>query len=142
MTTTMTTTTTPTNMMNQKKIIEETLEYIKEAINDLENDLSSLNRSDFETEENFNKELKFVNLKISIDETLKRSLEKYFEQNQHKLVLNLDFDVRMFVDKLLDEIDINLDLLIGKIDLKKSEQQHKKYLSGLLSAYLIICAYT
>jgi hypothetical protein len=142
MTTTMTTTTTPTNMMNQKKIIEETLEYIKEAINDLENDLSSLNRSDFETEENFNKELKFVNLKISIDETLKRSLEKYFEQNQRKLVLNLDFDVRMFVDKLLDEIDINLDLLIGKIDLKKSEQQHKKYLSGLLSAYLIICAYT
>jgi len=142
MTTTMTTTPTPTNMMNQKKIIEETLEYIKEAINDLENDLSSLNRSDFETEENFNKELKFVNLKISIDETLKRSLEKYFEQNQRKLVLNLDFDVRMFVDKLLDEIDINLDLLIGKIDLKKSEQQHKKYLSGLLSAYLIICAYT
>jgi hypothetical protein len=138
----MTTTPTPTNMMNQKKIIEETLEYIKEAINDLENDLSSLNRSDFETEENFNKELKFVNLKISIDETLKRSLEKYFEQNQRKLVLNLDFDVRMFVDKLLDEIDINLDLLIGKIDLKKSEQQHKKYLSGLLSAYLIICAYT
>jgi hypothetical protein len=129
-------------MMNQKKIIEETLEYIKESINDLENDLSSLNRSDFETEENFNKELKFVNLKISIDETLKRSLEKYFKQNQHKLVLNLDFDVRMFVDKLLDEIDINLDLLIGKIDLKKSEQQNKKYLSGLLSAYLIICAYT
>jgi hypothetical protein len=138
----MTTTQTPTNMMNQKKIIEETLEYINEAINELENDLSSLNRSDFETEENFNKELKFVNLKISIDETLKRSLEKYFEQNQSKLVLNLDFDVRMFVDKLLDEIDINLDLLIDKIDPKKSEQQHKKYLSGLLSAYLIVCAYT
>jgi hypothetical protein len=128
--------------MNQKKIIEETLEYIKEDMNDLENNLSSLNRSDFETEENFNKELKFVNLKISIDETLKRSLEKYLEQHQDELVLNLDFDVRMFVDKLLDEIDINLDLLTGKIDLKKSEQQQKKYLLRLLGQYLIVCAYT
>ena len=135
-------TTTPINTMNQKKIIEETLEYIKEDINDLENNLSSLNRSDFETEENFNKELKFVNLKISIDETLKRSLEKYLEQHQDELVLNLDFDVRMFVDKLLDEIDINLDLLTGKIDLKKSEQQQKKYLLRLLGQYLIVCAYT
>jgi hypothetical protein len=81
--------------MNQKQIIEKTLIFIKDEIEELENKLSV-----FETNTQFDKEKKSIILKICINKTIMSSLKKYFQQHEQELLLNLNFDVSMFSNKI------------------------------------------
>jgi hypothetical protein len=117
--------------MNQKQIIEKTLIFIKDEIEELENKLSV-----FETNTQFDKEKKSIILKICINKTIMSSLKKYFQQHEQELLLNLNFDVSMFSNKLLDEVDFNLDLIADKINMRQSEQHYKNSLRNLLGVFL------
>ena len=126
----------------QKKIIEETLKCISNiSENDSSKNTKRIIKDTFEWffMNNISDGITKDNLFKSINNTLIRSLEKY----QQKFIVNQDFNVEspletehMFIDKLLIEIDINFDLLIGL-----DEHQHKNKLCVILYAYLIICVY-
>jgi len=125
-----------------KKIIEETLK----CISNISKDDSSKNnkriiKDTFEWffMNNISDAITKDNLFKSINNTFIHSLKKY----QQKFIVNLDLNVEspketvhMFIDKLLIEIDINFDLLIGL-----NKHRHKNKLCVILYAYLIICVY-
>lgn len=144
----------------QKKIIEETLKCISNISSDdsLEDDSSKYTKRIIKDTfewffmNNISDDITKNNLFKSINNTFIRSLEKYQQEfivNQdvdeqssetvqlgHKLTLQSSETVHLFIDKLLIEIDINFDLLIGL-----NEYQHKNKLCVILYAYLIIQVY-
>ena len=135
----------------QKKIIEETLKCISNISEDdsSEDDSSEDDSSKYTKRiikdtfewffmDNISDENTKNNLFKSINNTFISSLEKYKQEflvNQD-VTLQSSETVHMFIDKLLIEIDINFDLLIGL-----NEYQHKNKLCVILYAYLIIQVY-